>query len=77
VSYTVPKKNTIAVYLEVDLHSRFTEAKMLREKLFPPGYKSASSYAAHLIEEGLKLEEKELEDAKVKKTQTKKAEKGQ
>ena len=36
------------------------KAKVAREKLSPPGWKSISSYAAHLLEEGLVLEEKKL-----------------
>ena len=53
-------KRPIAVYIEQRLYDRLEKAKLARERLSPPGWKSISSYAAHLIEEGLSLEEKKL-----------------
>jgi len=74
----MPKKeNNITVYLDADLLSRFSKAKLLRQKLVPPGYKSVSSYAAYLIEGGLKVEEKELEDMQNKANRPKKVDKEQ
>jgi hypothetical protein len=58
--YIMPKRH-IAVYIEQQLYDRLAKAKLTRERLSPPGWKSISSYAAHLLEEGLKLEEKKLE----------------
>ena len=55
-------KRAIAVYIEPALYDRLVKAKLARERLSPPGWKSISSYAAHLLEEGLKLEEKKLEE---------------
>lgn len=53
-------KRPIAVYIERSLYDRLEKAKLSRERLSPPGWGSVSSYAAHLLEEGLKLEEKKL-----------------
>jgi len=65
-------KRSIAVYIESDLHNRITRAKSLREKVSPPGWKSISSYAAHLLEEGLKLEEMKLQEEQTQETRRKK-----
>jgi len=65
-------KRSIAVYIESDLHNRITKARLLREKVSPPGWKSISSYAAHLLEEGLKLEEMKLQEEQAQETRRKK-----
>lgn len=64
-------KRSIVVYIEQALYDRFLKAKSLRERLNPPGWKSISSYARHLLEVGLNLEEKELEKGEVKKAPAK------
>ena len=53
-------KQPIAVYIEQTILKRLKDARAKREELSPPGWRSISSYAAHLIEEGLKLEERKL-----------------
>jgi len=55
----MPKRH-IAVYIEPPVYNRLVKAKLARERLIPPGWKSISSYTAYLIDEGLKLEEKRL-----------------
>jgi hypothetical protein len=65
-------KRSIVVYVEPDLHNRITKAKSLRKKVSPPGYGSISSYAAHLLEEGLKLEEVKLQEEHTQETQRRK-----
>jgi len=47
-------KNSIAVYVEPSLRERIKKAMLARQRISPPGWKSISSYAAHLVEEGLK-----------------------
>lgn len=42
---------------------RIRKNQKLREKLLPPGWPKVSSYSAHLIEEGLRIEEMALEEA--------------
>ena len=66
----MPKRH-IAVYVEQTLYDRLRKAKSLRQRLRPPGWKSTSSYACHLLEVGLNLEEKELEKGEVKKAPAK------
>jgi hypothetical protein len=61
-------KRPIAVYIEQPIFNRLLEAKAKRAELSPPGWKSISSYAEHLIEEGLKLEERKLKEEMVKRT---------
>lgn len=55
----MPKRH-IAVYVEPPVYNRLMKAKLARERLIPPGWKSISSYTAYLLDEGLKLEEKRL-----------------
>jgi hypothetical protein len=59
-------KRPITVYIESNVLERIKKNQKLREKLRPPGWPKISSYAAHLIEEGLKAEEKVLEEAQNK-----------
>jgi len=54
-------KRSVAVYVEQQLYDRVAKARTARERLSPPGYPSISSYAAYLLEEGLKIEERRLE----------------
>jgi hypothetical protein len=65
-------KRSIAVYIEPNMYERIQKAKLLRERVSPPGWKTISSYAAHLIEEGLKLEETKLEEEQAKQIRRKK-----
>jgi hypothetical protein len=65
-------KRSIAVYVEPATYERIQKAKMLREKVSPPGWKTISSYVAHLLEEGLKVEELKLEEEQAKETRRKK-----
>jgi hypothetical protein len=65
-------KRSIAVYIEPDMYERIQKAKLLRERAFPPGWKTDSSYAVHLLEEGLKIEEVKLEEEQTKETRRKK-----
>ena len=53
-------KHHIAAYVETAVRNRLEKAKLTREKLAPPGYKSLSSYVAYLLKEGLQVEEKKL-----------------
>jgi hypothetical protein len=55
-------KHPVTVYLESNLYDRIKKTKQLREKLLPPGWPKVSSYAAHLLEEGLKVEEATLQE---------------
>jgi len=64
-------KRPIAVYIEQDFYERLLKARSLRERLNPPGWKHISSYACHLLEVGLNLEEKELAEEKAKKLSAK------
>jgi len=68
-------KRPIAVYIDQSVFNRLEDAKAKREELSPPGWKSISSYAGHLIEEGLKLEEKKLKEEAAKKAAEKEKEK--
>jgi hypothetical protein len=65
-------KRSIVVYIEPPTYERVQKAKTLRERVSPPGWKSISSYAAHLLEEGLKVEEVNLEEEQAKETRRKK-----
>jgi len=65
-------KRSIVVYIEPDTYERIQKAKLLRERVVPPGWKTDSSYAAHLLEEGLKVEEAKLEEEQAKETRRKK-----
>jgi hypothetical protein len=68
-------KRSIAVYIELPIYERIQKARMLRERVFPPGWKTMSSYAAHLLEVGLKVEEVTLEEEQAKETRRKKDDK--
>ncbi len=55
-------KRSITIYVDSTLFEQIKKSKQLREKLVPPGWPKTSSYAAHLIEEGLKVEETFLDE---------------
>ncbi len=59
-------KRPITIYIESNLYERIKKTKQLREKLLPPGWPKVSSYSAHLIEEGLKVEEATLQEIQKK-----------
>jgi hypothetical protein len=56
-------KRPITIYIESSISERIRKDQKLREKLLPPGWPRISSYCAHLIEEGLGVEEMALEEA--------------
>jgi hypothetical protein len=66
-------KSPIAVYVEPSLRERLKKAMLARQKISPPGWDSVSSYAAYLLEEGLKIEEKFLlEEQQIRQNRSKK-----
>jgi len=59
-------KRPVTIYIESGLYDRIKKTKQLREKLLPPGWPKVSSYSAHLIEEGLRVEEATLQEVQKK-----------
>ena len=61
-------KRQIAVYISPNIYDRLEKARSDRKKLSPPGWNSISSYAAYLLEEEVKREEKIIKKLKDEKT---------
>lgn len=58
------KEKKVTAYVEPEFYKRMQNAKTERAKLSPPGWSSQSSWASHLLEEGLKVEEKTIKKLK-------------
>jgi hypothetical protein len=61
------KEKTVTAYVDLEFYERIQTVKSEREKLSPPGWKSQSEWAGHLLEEGLKVEEKTIKKLKLEK----------
>jgi hypothetical protein len=64
-------KKRITIYVESHTYDRIQRNKRIREQVFPPGWTKIASYAAHLVDEGLKLEEAALEERQLELQQKK------
>lgn len=61
------KEKTVTAYVDPEFYERIQNAKSEREKLSPPGWKTKSTWAGHLLEEGLKVEERIIKKLKLEK----------